>query len=155
MKAAHCVLFLFCAALCAALMLGISLLWALAFGYCLFFCYARAQGSDSRRLLQVSITGIRTVAPVLCVFVCIGMLTASWRASGSIAWLVVLCLKVMEPGFFLPCAFLANCLLSWLLGSSFATAATLGIITMSLGNALHIQPWLTAGSILAGIYFGA
>ena len=135
-------------------MLGISLLWALACGYCLFFCYALAQGCCTRRLLQVSLAGIRTVAPILCVFVIIGMLTASWRASGSIAWLVTVCLQVMEPSFFLPCAFLVNCLLSWQLGSSFATAATLGIITMSAGNALHIAPWLTAGSILAGIYFG-
>ena len=153
MKTAILVLLLFCASLFAALALHISLLWALAAGYG-FFVHALHAGVPAERLLSVSLAGIRTVAPILAVFVVIGMLTASWRASGTIACLVSLSLEVMNPGLFLPCAFALNCALSWLLGSSFATAATLGVITMSLGNALHVPQALCAGSILAGIYFG-
>lgn len=154
MKASILVLALFCSFLLAALALDISLLWALAAGYGLFFVHALKEGVPARRLVSVSLSGMRTVSPILAVFVIIGMLTASWRASGTIACLVSMSLGVMEPEFFLPCSFLLNCALSWLLGSSFATAATLGVITMSLGNALHVPAVLCAGSILAGIYFG-
>ena len=131
MKASILVLALFCSFLLAALALDISLLWALAAGYGLFFVHALKEGVPARRLVSVSLSGMQTVSPILAVFVIIGMLTASWRASGTIACLVSMSLGVMEPEFFLPCSFLLNCALSWLLGSSFATAATLGVIRNS------------------------
>ena len=97
MKASILVLALFCSFLLAALALDISLLWALAAGYGLFFVHALKEGVPARRLVSVSLSGMRTVSPILAVFVIIGMLTASWRASGTIACLVSMSLGVMEP----------------------------------------------------------
>ncbi len=148
------VLGLFALALVLAIVLDVSLLWALGFGHVLFFANARSRGVASKRLFRASLEGIRAVSPILVVFVLIGMLTAAWRASGTIAYLVALALSHVEPALYLPSAFVLNAALSFLLGSSFATAATLGVITMSLGNALGIMPALSAGAILAGIYFG-
>ena len=148
------VLFLFCLLLVGTLLTGHSLLWALGAGYCLFAGYCLSCRLSPGRVFRASLEGIRTVLPILTTFVCIGMLTASWRASGTIAYLVDCSLQLMTPALFLPCAFLANCGLSYLLGSSFATAATMGVISMSVGMALNQPPLLTGGAILSGIYFG-
>ncbi len=134
--------------------LGLSLLWALAAGWLLFAGYALSRRVPPAEILRLSLDGMRTVSPILLTFVCIGLLTASWRACGTIAFLVTAALDAVSAALFLPCAFLLNCGLSFLLGSSFATAATMGVISFSVAQALQIPPAAAGGAMLAGIYFG-
>ena len=67
---------------------------------------------------------------------------------------MVLSAHFIHPAYFLLLAFLSNCLISFLLGSSFATAATMGVITMKIGLNLGIPSLYTGGAILSGVYFG-
>lgn len=145
---------LFCCALALALVTHVSVLWALAFGYVVFFLQGLKAGATSHALLRASGRGIRAVAPILLVFACIGLLTATWRSCGTIAYLVDAALPLVSPSALLPLVFLLNAGLSFLLGSSFATSATMGVLTFSLGTALGCPAWLTGGAVLAGVYFG-
>lgn len=145
---------LFCLAIACALVFGFSLVWALLAGYILFFVYALAKGRSFRELLAVSSEGIKTVGQITTTLLCIGMLTGAWRASGTIAYLVDLALGTISPDIFLPSIFLCNCAISFLLGSAFATGATMGVISMSVANALNFSPLLTGAAILSGCYFG-
>lgn len=148
------VLALFCLAIAATAVFHVSLIWALASGWCLFFVFALSKGQKARDLARTSCQGLATVFQVVSTLLCIGMLTASWRASGTIAYLVDLALQGVTPTTFLPCAFICNAGISFLLGSSFATAATMGVISMSVAHALDFSPLLTGGAILSGCYFG-
>ena len=145
---------LFIAGLIFCLSAGLPLIAALLFGYALFFLYGRRYGLSVRELLQLTKDGILSVRTVLIVFVLIGMLTASWRASGTIPYIVSLAGVVIRPEIFPLAAFLLNAGLSLLIGTSFGTVATMGVICMSMGNVMGISPVITGGAVLSGIYVG-
>ena len=61
---------------------------------------------------------------------------------------------LVHPHVVVLLTFLLNCLMSLLTGSSFASAATMGVITMTLGASMQVPPVFLGGAILSGIYFG-
>lgn len=150
----NCVLLLFCLILALFLVLQGPLLGALFLGFLLFSGYALLQGHPLRRVLAMAWSSIWKVRLLFIVFMLIGMLTGAWRASGTIAYLVLLFSEMIRPSCFLLLAFLANCAVSFLLGSSFATAATMGVVSMNIGLSLGVPPLFTGGAILSGVYFG-
>lgn len=54
----------------------------------------------------------------------------------------------------IPLSFLLCSAMSVLVGSSFASAATMGTICMSLGLSMQANPVMLGGAILAGVYVG-
>lgn len=147
-------LLLFCFVLFLFLIFQGPLLGALAIGFVLFAAYGLRTGHSAGAVLRMAWHGVQSVRTIFLVFLLIGMLTGVWRACGTIAYLVTLSLPFIQPAWFLLAAFLCNCAISFLLGSSFATAATMGVITMKIGLNLGVAPLYTGGAILSGVYFG-
>ena len=145
---------LFIAGLIICLSLGLPLIAALSFGYLLFFLYGLRYGFSAKKIATLTAGGIWSVHKVLMVFFLIGMLTASWRASGTIPYIVAAAGGFMKPEIFPLAAFLLNSGLSLLIGTSFGTVATMGAICMSIGNMMGINPMITGGAILGGLYVG-
>lgn len=87
-------------------------------------------------------------------FFLIGMLTVIWREAGTISVIVCLAAKLIQPAVFLLLTFLLNCLISFLTGTAFGAAATMGVICSTMGAPLQISPILTGGAVLSGVYFG-
>ena len=145
---------LFCAALLFCLILDLSILWALGFGLVLFLLYGRHKGFAWKDLVLIALRGVKTIRNILITFVLIGILTAFWRASGTIPVIVSTAGSLISPEIFLLMTFLLNCLVSVLTGTSFGTAATMGVICATIGTTLQVDPVLTGGAVLSGIYFG-
>ncbi|RVU55668.1 Na+/H+ antiporter NhaC family protein [Anaerosphaera multitolerans] len=148
------VLTLFTLSLLICIFFNISILYALIIGYIIFFSYALLKKHNLLEILKMSFLGILTIKNILIVFVLIGMLTAVWRASGTIAFIVFHSSKLISPSAFLLAIFLLNCLISLLMGTSFGTAGTMGIISMIMANTLNINPLYSGGAILSGCFFG-
>lgn len=66
------------------LLSGISIVYALMAGYLIFFGYGLVRGHSAAELLRMSGSGVRKVRNILITFGLIGMLTALWRAAGTI-----------------------------------------------------------------------
>ena len=98
--------------------------------------------------------GMKTAKNVLLTFMLIGMMTAIWRASGSIAFIVYYASEICIPSLMLLAAFLLCSITSFLTGTSFGTAATMGVICMTMAKSMNISEILAGGAILAGVYFG-
>lgn len=145
---------LFAASLIACVVTGASVVFALIFGYILFFSYGLIHGKSVKEMLRFSRNGIFTVKNVLLTLLLISMLTAIWRACGSIAYIVYYASAICTPSVMLLASFLLCCLISFLTGTSFGSAATIGVICMTMANSMGIPPFLTGGAILAGIFFG-
>ena len=145
---------IFACALLACVLAGVSVLVALAFGYMLFFGYGLWRGRGWRLLLSDSLAGMRTVVVVLSAFCLIGALTASWRACGTIATIVSWSYGACQPGLMVPATFLLCSLVSLLTGTSFGSAATMGVICMAMAGSMGISPALAGGAMLSGVYFG-
>ena len=148
------VLLLFCCILFCCIFLGLPLLVPLGLGFLLFCAYGLWRRFSLSEVLHMAFSGIASIRTIFLVFLLIGILTGLWRGAGTIAYIISLALPLIAPAFFLFFAFLLNCLVSFLLGTAFGTAATMGVITMSLGMALGVNPAHTGAVILCGAYFG-
>lgn len=84
----------------------------------------------------------------------IGFITAAWQMSGTVTVFAYYGIKTITPSLFLLIAFLVSCLLSYALGTSFGVAGTVGIVFMTLARSGGVNPAITAGELMSGIFFG-
>ena len=145
---------LFSLSLIFCLLLKYSVIYALIVGYIIFVTYGLIKGHDLKVLMKKSFEGVLTVKNILLVFVLIGMITALWRASGTIAFIVYMGSKLISPLILILLTFLLCSILSFLIGTSLGAAATMGVICVSIGKAMGINPYYLGGAVLSGIYFG-
>ena len=148
------VILLFSLSLIFCLLLKYSVIYALIVGYIIFVTYGLIKGHDLKVLIKKSFEGVLTVKNILLVFILIGMITALWRASGTIAFIVYIGSKLISPSILILLTFLLCSILSFLIGTSLGTAATMGVICVSIGKAMGINPYYLGGAVLSGIYFG-
>ena len=97
---------LFCAALLICIVLDLSILYALAFGLLVFLLYGRRKGFSRLELFRMAFEGIKTVRNILITFFLIGIMTALWRAAGTIPVIVCYASGLIRPSVFLLMAFL-------------------------------------------------
>ncbi len=150
----YAVLGVFTAGLVICLAAGISTIWALLFGLALFLYYGKRKGFSWRELGQSCLNGAMRFKTILLIFVFIGSMTALWRACGTIPVIVVYASGLIRPSIFPLVSFLLCCGISFLTGSSFASAATMGVVCASVGLSMGFSPALLGGTILSGVYFG-
>lgn len=148
------VILVFCLQLIVFVALGVNVLVPLAVGFVLFFGYGVVRGHAPERLLRGAARGARTALGVLESFALIGVLTALWRADGTISQIVVMTSSFVMPQTAPLASFLLCGLVSYLIGTSFGTAATMGVACGTLAGAMGANALLTGGAILAGCYFG-
>ena len=148
------VLVVFAVTLIGCILAGIPILAALALGYLIFFAYTLNRGYTVRDIFGMSWKGIKTAKNILITFLLIGMLTALWRAAGTIPAIVSYCAGLMNPSVMILMAFLLNALVSVLTGTAFGTAATMGVICMTMAKAMGCNEILAGGAILSGVFFG-
>ena len=145
---------LFSLSLIICLLLKFSIVYALIIGYIIFISYGLIKGYNLKVLVKKSFEGMLTVKNILLVFILIGMITALWRASGTIAFIVYMGSKLISPSILILLTFLLCAVLSLLIGTSLGTAATMGVICFSIGKTMGINPYYIGGAVLSGIYFG-
>ena len=148
------ILGIFSASLLICIISGYSILYALLAGYFIFSAYGLIKKFAISAILKMSWTGIKTVKNILITFVLIGMITAVWRNCGTIPYIIYHSSKIIIPSVFILITFLLCCLISALTGTSFGSAATLGVICMTLAKTMGINVVFTGGAILSGIFFG-
>ena len=145
---------LFSLSLITCLLLKFSVVYALVIGYIIFIIYGLIKRHNLIILIKKSFEGVLTVKNILLVFILIGMITALWRASGTIAFIVYMGSKLISPSILILLTFLLCSILSVLIGTSLGTAATMGVICASIGKTMGVNPYYIGGAILSGIYFG-
>lgn len=131
-----------------------TMIFALLIGLVAFLTVGNRRGFSLKSMVVMSRGAIKDSLIVIKVMLVIGMLTAVWRVSGTITIFVYYGIKVILPPVFLLIAFLLCCLLSYAIGTSFGVVGTVGIIFMALARSGGVNPIITAGVILSGIYFG-
>ena len=148
------VLSLFAAALVVCIGYDISILIALVFGFFLFFGYGLYQKHSAKAMAAMAFSGVKTVKNILITFILIGIITAVWRACGTIPYIVFHATKVCSPGLMVLITFLLCCLISALTGTAFGTAATMGVICVTMASSMGIPLLYSGGAVLAGSFFG-
>ena len=145
---------LFCLALTVCIIFDVSVLYALTAGLIIFCAYAKLKKHSFKAIFKMIIDGIKTSKNILINFLLIGLLTASWRSSGTIAFIICSAIDFISPEVFVLMTFLLNCVVSFLMGTSFGTSATMGVICMTMAKSMGMNPVIVGGAMLAGSLFG-
>lgn len=133
---------------------GINIFYPLFAGLLLFSSLAYKRGFTVKELFGMILKGSKKSFAIINILLLIGAMTAVWRASGTVAYVVYYGIKLIDPRYFILYAFLLSCLVSFLLGTSIGTAGTIGMILMVMVRGGDININLVAGAIIAGVYFG-
>jgi NhaC family Na+:H+ antiporter len=95
----------------------------------------------------------KTTGPIL-IFLSIGALIGSFMLSGAVPSLLYYGLNILSPTYFYPLTCLICALVAICIGSSWTTAATVGVALMGVSYGFALAPEITAGAIISGAYFG-
>ena len=145
---------IFIGSMLICLIKGISMLVALAVGLVCFFIVGLRRGYPALALAKMALSSAKSSLIVLRIFFLIGLITALWRSSGTIAYFVYYGIQLIRPSLFILLAFLLSCLLSYAMGTCFGVTGTLGIILMTLAHSGGVNEIIAAGAIISGAYFG-
>ncbi|XOV93304.1 MAG: Na+/H+ antiporter NhaC [Bacteroidota bacterium] len=100
------------------------------------------------------VKSIHTAMPSILILFVIGALAGSWMISGIVPAMIYYGLEILNPKIFLFAACVVCSIVSIATGSSWTTAATVGIALMGIGKTLGLHEGYIAGAILSGAYFG-
>ncbi|HYF75287.1 MAG TPA: Na+/H+ antiporter NhaC family protein, partial [Candidatus Nitrosocosmicus sp.] len=133
---------------------GIYIFYPLFAGLIIFILLAWKRGFRLKELAGMVLKGSRKSLIIVNILLLIGAITAVWRASGTVAYVVYYGIKLMEPNLFILYAFILCSAVSFLLGTSFGTVGTIGMILMVMVKGGDININIVAGAIISGAYFG-
>lgn len=153
MGAVFCFL-LFLAAVGLCILLGQSLILAIWVGIAAFAALGLRRGMTVRAMWDAAWAQGRKMCCVIVIYMLIGAITALWRSAGTIAFFIYHGLRIITPQLFLLVTFLLTSFISYALGTSFGVVGTLGVILMALARSGGVSVAITAGTIVAGAYFG-
>jgi NhaC family Na+:H+ antiporter len=92
--------------------------------------------------------------PAVLILLMVGLITASWLASGTTPILIYWGLKILKPSIFLAAAFIITSIASVATGSGWAIIGTFGVALMGIAEGLGVPIGVAAGAICAGSYLG-
>jgi len=147
-------LLLFAVLLTVFIAFDLSIVLALLIGLFLFSLYAKLKGYTLGEICRMIADGAKTSKNILIVFFLVGVLTALWRDCGTIPTIIAYTMDLINPKSFIFMTFLLCCLVSFLIGTSFGSAATMGVICVTMGAAMGANPVLSGGAMLSGVLFG-
>ncbi|WP_300330134.1 Na+/H+ antiporter NhaC [Fusobacterium sp.] len=105
-------------------------------------------------ILEGILETIKSSMEAAIILLIIGMVVGSWIISGVVPTMIYYGLKIMAPSIFLPATVLLSLIAAIATGSSWSTAATIGIALMGVGAGLGIPAPITVGAIISGAYMG-
>lgn len=103
---------------------------------------------------QSVVSTIGNAMPSILILLLVGALASIWLLAGTVPVLVYYGVKLLNPTIFLLACCIACAITSVVSGSSWSTAATIGVAMVGIGRALGIPDGLIGGAIISGSYFG-
>ncbi len=100
------------------------------------------------------IDAIAKAMPAQLIIITVGIMIATWIASGSIPMLIDYGLSMVSPSLFLVTACVVCGIISLLTGTAYGTAGTVGIAFIGIAQGMGIPLAPAAGAIVAGSYLG-
>ncbi|HCD51675.1 MAG TPA: Na+/H+ antiporter NhaC [Balneolaceae bacterium] len=111
-------------------------------------------GYSWKELRNGIVKSIGSAMASIIILLLIGSLAGTWLISGVVPAMIYYGLQILNPTIFLFAAVVVSAIVSVATGSSWTTAATVGIALVGIGTALGLNPGMVAGAIISGAYFG-
>jgi len=115
---------------------------------------AHKNGHSWERLGEEVVKGISLAMSAIMILLMVGALIGVWNMSGTIATIVYYGIKYLNPSWFYLAAALITGLVGLVTGSSWTTAATVGVAFIGISKVIGANEAITAGAVISGAYFG-
>ncbi|WP_166423051.1 Na+/H+ antiporter NhaC [Paraglaciecola sp. 20A4] len=100
------------------------------------------------------VKGISLSLGAILILLAVGALIGSWMLSGTVPTLIFYGLELLNPSFFYAATCLICAIVAMSIGSSWTTAATVGVALMGVASGMGMSDAITAGAVISGAYFG-
>ncbi len=100
------------------------------------------------------VKGISMSLGACLILLAVGALIGTWMLAGTVPTLIYYGLALLNPSFFYAAACLICAVVAMSIGSSWTTAATVGVALMGVSTGMDMSPAITAGAVISGAYFG-
>ncbi|HYO04747.1 MAG TPA: Na+/H+ antiporter NhaC [Mycobacterium sp.] len=97
---------------------------------------------------------LSSITSAMFILLAVGALIGTWNLSGTIPTLVYYGIQILSPGYFYVAAAIICGLVALSIGSSWTTAATIGVGLVGIAGMLGVSPAITAGAVISGAYLG-
>ena len=98
--------------------------------------------------------GISVALGAMLIILAVGSLIGTWLLSGTVPTLIYYGLELLNPGLFYAASCIICGIIALSIGSSWTTAATIGVALMGDASGMGLDPAIAAGAIVSGSYFG-
>lgn len=98
--------------------------------------------------------GISISLGAILILLAVGSLIGTWLLSGTVPTMVYYGLKIIDPSWFYAAACIVCGIVAMSIGSSWTTAATVGVAFIGISGGFELSASVTAGAVISGAYFG-
>ncbi|RUO79353.1 Na+/H+ antiporter NhaC [Pseudidiomarina taiwanensis] len=98
--------------------------------------------------------GVSVALGAMLIILAVGSLIGTWMLSGTVPTMIYYGLELISPSFFYAATAVICGIVALSIGSSWTTAATIGIALMGIAGGLDLSLPITAGAVVSGAYFG-
>lgn len=103
---------------------------------------------------QGIVNGISMSLGACLILLAVGSLIGTWMLAGTVPTLIYYGLELLNPSFFYAASCLICGVVAMSIGSSWTTAATVGVALMGVAAGMDMSPAIAAGAVVSGSYFG-
>jgi len=111
-------------------------------------------GYDWKTLEEAIVNGISLSLGAILILLAVGSLIGTWLLSGTVPTMIYYGLQILDPSWFYAAACIICGIVALSIGSSWTTAATIGVALIGISQGLALDPAITAGAVISGAYFG-
>lgn len=116
--------------------------------------FGMKNGYSWEEIEQGIVKGISRSLGAILILLAVGSLIGTWMLAGTVPTLIYYGLDLLNPSFFYAATCLICAIVAMSIGSSWTTAATVGVALMGIAIGMGMSEAITAGAVISGAYFG-
>ncbi|MDO6426908.1 Na+/H+ antiporter NhaC [Thalassotalea sp. 1_MG-2023] len=111
-------------------------------------------GHTWKSMEEAIVKGISVSLGAVLILLAVGALIGTWLLSGTVPTLIYYGLQIIDPSWFYAAACIVCGIVAMSIGSSWTTAATVGVAFIGIAGGFEMSTAVTAGAVISGAYFG-
>jgi NhaC family Na+:H+ antiporter len=127
---------------------------ALLIGMFLAAIIGLKNGHKWKDIEEGMVKGISMSLGACLILLAVGALIGTWMLAGTVPTLIYYGLSLLSPSIFYAASCLICAVVAMSIGSSWTTAATIGVALIGVATGMELSLAITAGAVISGAYFG-
>ena len=111
-------------------------------------------GHSTSDLGKAAANAISMAIGAIFILLAVGALIGTWNMSGTVATMVDLGIRFLDPNWFYLAAAIVCGGIALGIGSAWTVIGTIGVALVAIASAIGVDPLITAGAVISGSYFG-